>query len=87
VVSPAAQAVSPAADAESSENKIGCASSASHRTCLEAAIPDSKGYKTGVTMAVTPVLSLGFCGAKDDARYSCGQQTTGPTNRKLPITK
>jgi len=27
-----------------------------------------KGYETGVTIAVTPILSLGFCGAKSEAR-------------------
>ena len=32
-----------------------------------------KGYEIGVTIAVTPILSLGFCGAKSDARYNCGQ--------------
>ena len=30
-------------------------------------------YETGVTTTVTPVLSFGFCGAKSDARYECGQ--------------
>ena len=41
-------------------------------SCFEAAITGSKGYKAGVTAAVTPVLYLGFCGAKSDARC-CGQ--------------
>jgi hypothetical protein len=31
-------------------------------------ITGAKGYETGVTAAVTPVLFLGFCGAKSDAR-------------------
>ena len=29
--------------------------------------------ETGVTIAVTPVLSLGFCRTESDARYTCGQ--------------
>lgn len=28
--------------------------------------------KAGVTAAVTPALSLGFCGAKSDARFNRG---------------
>ena len=32
----------------------------------------TKEYKTGVTIAVTPVF--GFCGAKSDARYKHGHQ-------------
>ena len=39
-----------------------------------------KGYEIGVTIAVTPILSLGFCGAKSDARYDCGQGKLFPIN-------
>ena len=44
-----------------------------------------KGYGIGVTIAVTPILSLGFCGAKSDARYHCGHQKACPTNWNLSI--
>jgi hypothetical protein len=39
-----------------------------------------KGYEIGVAIAVTPILSLGFCGAKSDARYDCGQRKLFPIN-------
>ena len=45
------------------------------RKCFELDHYRLKGYETGVTETVTPVLSLrsGFLGAKSDARYDCGQ--------------
>jgi hypothetical protein len=33
-----------------------------------------KGYETGVTFAVAPVLSFGFCGAERNARHNSGQR-------------
>ena len=50
-------------------------------SCLEVAITGSKGYETGVTARVTPVLPfcLWILGAKSDARYKCGQQKTRST--------
>ena len=39
--------------------------------------------KIGVTTAVTPILSLGFCEAKTDAHYDYGPQKTCSINRKL----
>jgi hypothetical protein len=50
---------------------------------LEAVITGSTGYEIGVTTAVTPILSLGFCEAKTDARYDYGPQKTCSINRKL----
>jgi hypothetical protein len=52
----------------------------SQGSCFEAAITGSKEYEIGVTIAVPPILSFGFCMEKSDARYNCGHQKTCPTN-------
>ena len=46
---------------------------ASQKKVVERGYNYLNGYEIGVTIAVTPILSLGFCGAKSDARYRCGQ--------------
>ena len=46
-----------------------------------------KGYEIGVTIAVTPILSLGFCRAGSDARYNCGHQKACPTNWNLSFKR